>query len=124
MNSERVYLIDDDTDCLTSLSFQLHACGYQCLAFSTAADFFAALSPGATGVLLTDHRLNDSNSLLIMRKLEEMGFRIPVVVLSGRVEAEVAEQIRESNAVGLLQKPTTSAELIKMINAAQLLEAT
>lgn len=111
-------MIDDDAECLTSLSFLLQACGYECLAFTTASDFFAALSPNATGVLLTDHRLTDSNSLSILRKLDQLGQKLPVVVLSGRVESEVADQIRNSRAVGLLQKPINSTDLTEMIETA------
>ena len=118
MDTKRIYLIDDDAECLTSLSFLLKSYGYECLAFTTAADFIAALPPNAVGVLLTDHRLTDSNSLSIMQQLDELEQSLPVIVLSGRTEFEVAEQIRNSRAVGLLHKPINSTDLTKMIETA------
>lgn len=116
MESNRVYLIDDDEGCRKSLTFLLNASGFNCEPFESATDFFSAVPQNAQGVVLADHRLRDGNAVAILQALREAGQQIPVVVLSGRIEPEVAALAREHGAAGLLHKPVPADELIKLLN--------
>ncbi|MDB4614580.1 response regulator [bacterium] len=116
MKTRRVYLIDDDADCLTSISFLLMACGYECVSFSCATDFLNEVPDDAEGIVLADHRLQDGNAVSILQALRAAGQKIPLVVISGRVEPEVAALARSNGAAGLLQKPVTADELTRLLD--------
>ena len=113
-----VFLIDDDQAVLTSLSALLSSAGLLTQSFLTAEDFLNHLSDDSRGCVVTDLKLTGMSGLRLQEKLLQMRSHLPVIVVTGRADVELAVKVMEYGAVTLIQKPYDHNELIQAVRKA------
>lgn len=113
-----VYLVDDDADIRSALSFSLSMRGYQVETFASGPEFLAALRPAMRGCLVLDYGMPGMNGLELQQRLNDLKVDIPVIFITGH--GGVPESVRaiKAGALDFLQKPFGPAELIERIEAA------
>ena len=113
-----VYLVDDDADIRSALSFSLSMRGYQVESFASGPEFLEALHPGMRGCLVLDYGMPGMNGLDLQQRLIELRVDIPVIFITGH--GGVPESVRaiKAGALDFLQKPFGPADLIERIEAA------
>lgn len=114
---KRVYLVDDHPivrQGLIKLIEQedgLEVCG-EAGSVSVALEALKKLGPD---VILVDISLEDSNGLELIKRVDDLGLQIPMLVLSMHDEALYAEHALRAGASGYVMKQAASNTLIQAI---------
>ena len=114
----KILLIDDDRTHLSIRESVLRDAGYEVVTATTAGEALAALSnPPASapvGLVITDHVMPETVGSSLVRSLRKIDPLIPVLVVTGLVEAEPEYSGLD---VQVLPKPCPPADLIKRVEA-------
>ena len=107
-----VLLLDDQVPVLATTSSLLRHAGYQVRSFTrvSAAEDWCAHHLLQLDAALVDRNLADGNGLEVARKLRAQRPELRVVIITGRPDADIAEETA-AMGVGLLLKPFTYRDL-------------
>jgi two-component system response regulator FixJ len=119
MATERiVYVVDDDSAVRRSLRRLLYSADYECVAYESALAFLE-MAPGiSTGCVLLDVKMPEIDGLAMQGQLNHLGFRLPVVVVTGHGDIPTAVQAMKAGAVDFIEKPFDDERLVAAIEAA------
>lgn len=113
---EPVYIVDDDLSFGKSLKRLLNARGLTADCFSSAQSFLDSVSPGQTeGIAIVDINMPGCDGFALMDKMHDLGFRIPVIVITGKHQKGWHSSAMERGAMGYLQKPFSEGSLLELI---------
>ena len=116
----RVLLVDDDVRARSVLAIGLRDAGYD---VDEAADGLAALSLLSSGMkpdaLVTDYAMPGMDGLVLMDEMRGRVPGLPVLLVTGFVDARVARVARDlaGDGVALLRKPIRVGELVERVAA-------
>ena len=113
-----VFLIDDDAAVRDALGLLLGIQGYHIALFANAEDFLAAWRPDWLGCLLIDIRMPGMDGLALQQQLKKLGCALPVIMITGHGDVDMARQAFRANAHDFLEKPLDEAKLINAIEEA------
>ncbi len=116
-----VYLVDDDETTSRGWSAALEREGYRVEAFPSAEMFLEAVEAGARGgrgVLVTDVVLPGINGLELQQRLRDADADLPVIVVTGRREFQIAAQAARAGAADVLEKPVADHLLVDAVQRA------
>ena len=111
----RVYIVEDDHDSVETIRMYLKSEAIDCEVYQTGETFLENLNPAHFGCVLADYRLGGMNGLEIQDELIRNGSVLPVIVISGFADVQVAVSAMRRGAITLLQKPFTAQELIQAV---------
>src|SRR6188768_780194 len=100
-----VHVIDDDDAVRESLSFLLLAAGLESKTYESAAQFLEAVKVGVSGCVITDVRMPEMSGLDLLRQLQRMAVRLPVIVVTGHGDIQLAVEAMKAGAADFLEKP-------------------
>ena len=80
--------------------------------YASASQFVASLPAQATGCVVTDVRMPEMDGLALQRRLAELGFRLPVIVMTGHGDVPIAVEALKAGAVDFLEKPFDDVQLL------------
>lgn len=106
-----VFIVDDDPSVRDALGLLLGLNGYSVAMFGDAETFLAARQPDWLGCALIDIRMPGIDGLTLQRQLKELGWDIPVVIMTGHGDVDSAREAFRSQAVDFLEKPIDPARL-------------
>ena len=113
-----VLVIDDEAVVRDGIALVLNAAG---LSVATANDGAAALADPAWAhcrMALCDLMLPDCSGLEVLRVLRERRPDLPVVVMTGYIDAQSASEAIAFGAAGFLPKPFDESELLATVQNA------
>jgi len=55
--------------------------------------------------VITDYQMPGMDGLAVLREIRRISPRIPVLVMSGRIDDSVQMQLREAGVTGFVEKP-------------------
>ena len=113
-----VYIVDDDRDVRTSISFMLGAAGLQSRPFVGGVDFVEALGELCPGVILLDLRMPDMDGFRVMTELTQRGVQWPVLAMTGHGEIAVAVRAMKLGALDFIEKPFAEELLLGCLDRA------
>ena len=116
--SSTVYIVDDDASFLKAVSRLLHASGYVVQTFASAADFFKALAPQATGCVVVDLRMPGQSGSDLQAVLAATDNPMPVVFLTGHGDIPTGVHAMRDGAVDFLTKPVKKENLFAAVERA------
>jgi FixJ family two-component response regulator len=123
MKAQTVFVVDDDAAVRDSIAELAESVGLQVEGYACALDFLNARAQDRPGCLVLDVRMADMSGLVLQEKLNELGIRLPVIVLTGHGDVPMAVQAMKAGAVDFLQKPYREQALLDSINAALSMDA-
>jgi two-component system repressor protein LuxO len=100
-----IYLIEDSEELGLLYGRELEDAGYDVLHAGTGAGLMKALEKATPDLLFLDVRLPDTDGISLLRRLKEMGFDMPVVVMTGHGSIPVAVEAMQAGAADFLVKP-------------------
>ena len=112
MPEPTVFLIEDDEAVLASLSVLLEISGMKTKSYLSAETFLSELTAGATGCIITDLKLSGMSGIQLQEHLYGLNCQLPIVIVTGRVEADMEARIMDRGAVALLRKPYDPRQLL------------
>jgi len=110
-----VFLVDDDAAVRDALGLLLGIQGYRIALFSNAEDFLKAWRPAWLGVLLIDIRMPGMDGLELQQQLKKLGCEMPIIIITGHGDVDLARQAFRADAHDFLEKPLDEDKLINAI---------
>ena len=104
-DTRMVHLVDDDEAIRRSASFMLRTSGLLVKTYASGDEFLAAAKDTAPGCILLDVRMPGTDGLEVQRALKERGILLPVIVMTGHGDVNVAVQAMKAGAVDFIEKP-------------------
>jgi two-component system, LuxR family, response regulator FixJ len=110
-----IYLVDDEEAIRRSAGFMLKTSGYQVAGFASGVEFLKErdLAPGC---VLLDVRMPGMDGLEVQRELLARGSTLPVIVMTGHGDVNVAVQAMKAGAIDFIEKPFEKAVLLRALD--------
>ena len=119
MPDERVvHVVDDDPAFLCSVEALLGLAGFASRAYDSALAVLNAASQLSEGCMLLDMQMPGMNGLEVQARLNELGIRLPVIVMTGQGDVTTAVRAMKAGAVDFIEKPFDDDLLLMTIKTA------
>jgi FixJ family two-component response regulator len=118
LESNTVYIVDDDASFLTSIARLLRAAGYSVQAFDSAQKFLDQLAPGMAGCVLADLHMPGLNGLELQAALAKSASPLPMVFMSGQGDIPSTVQAMRRGAEDFLTKLAPKDKLLDAVRRA------
>jgi FixJ family two-component response regulator len=110
--------VDDDVRIRESIARLAASAGYTAIMFPSAEALLASGALEGAGCLISDVRMPGIDGLELQRRLKTESPRLPVILISGRLDDQVRERALRLGAVAFLYKPFDGEELLRVIQRA------
>jgi two-component system response regulator FixJ len=113
-----VHVIDDDVAVRQSLAFLLGTAGLSVRLYESAVTFLSALPADASGCVVTDVRMPGMDGLELQRRLNELGMKLPVIIMTGHADVPLAVKAMKDGAIDFIEKPFDDELFIAAVRGA------
>jgi two-component system response regulator FixJ len=113
-----IHIVDDEEAIRRSAGFMLKTSGFDVATYESGVAFLKEVRHAEAGCILLDVRMPEMDGLEVQRALAERGITMPVVVLTGHGDVNVAVKAMKAGAVDFIEKPFEKAVLLSAIEAA------
>lgn len=111
----RVLLVDDDPDLRASTAQALELAGMTAQEFPSADRVTDYVSFGYPGVVLTDIRMPDMDGLTLMGRIHEIDREIPVILMTGHGDVQLAVRAMREGAHDFIEKPFSANQMTELV---------
>ena len=118
MATSLVHVIDDDAALRDSLSFLLGTARLDVQTYESAEAFLSALPGVNSGCIITDVRMPNMSGVDLLRKLNELQIALPVIVITGHGDVQLAVEAMKIGAADFIEKPFDDEMLLNAVRAA------
>jgi two-component system response regulator FixJ len=115
----RVHIVDDDAAVRRSLTRLLKSAGFDAVSYAMPMDFLDAatgLPPG--DCVLLDLRMPEMNGLELQAKLNQLGIKLSIILMTGDGDVTTAVRAMKAGAVDFIEKPFNDEQLLSSIATA------
>jgi len=113
-----IHLVDDDEAVRHSASFMLRHAGFTVKTYVDGVTFLESAQQAALGCILLDVQMPHMDGLEVQQRLNDLGISLPVIVLTGHGDVEVAVKAMKAGAVDFVEKPYEKLTLIEALTRA------
>ena len=100
-----VYIVDDDRDVRSSISFMLGTSGNRSRPFASGIDFIDSLDHLEPGCIMLDVRMPEIDGIGVLGELAKRDIGWPVIIMTGHGEVALAVETMKLGAIDFLEKP-------------------
>ncbi|MFN7102855.1 MAG: sigma-54-dependent transcriptional regulator [Pseudorhizobium sp.] len=118
MTDQRVLLVDDEEELRRSTAQALELFGLSVQTFSTADPVLELIGFSFDGVVVTDIRMPGIDGMTLMHRIRELDPEIPVILVTGHGDVQLAVKAMREGAYDFLEKPFTPQHLAGVIRRA------
>jgi len=120
MTDGTIHVIDDDMGVRDSLIMLLDAAGMSAAAYADAESFLARVGNhrAEPGCIVADVRMPGMGGLRLLRHLQDKGFEMPVVVITGHADVPMAVQALKEGAADFIEKPFDDELFLRSVRSA------
>lgn len=115
---ETVFVVDDDEGVRVALEMLINSAGLVCESFSRGDRFLAAFDHDGPGCILSDVIMPGMTGLQLLKAVRARGVVLPVVLLTGHADVDVAVSAFRAGAFDFLEKPFSDSLLLDMLQRA------
>jgi DNA-binding NtrC family response regulator len=105
MNKKNILIIDDEQPILDLLKVFVEDNGYNAKTAASAEKGLAMIHNSQFDMLLLDIHLPDGNGLSILQKVHPLYPQLPIIMITGNDDIEIAEECLKHGAVDYIAKP-------------------
>ncbi len=113
-----VFVVDDDEAVRRFLGGLIASVGLRVETYASAREFLDAFEPGSPGCLLLDIRMPGMSGLELQKELAERAAGLPVIILTGHGDVQLAVHAMKAGAVDFIEKPFNNELLLDRIQKA------
>lgn len=117
-NERLVYVVDDDDSVRRSAAFMLRHAGFTVEQLESGVAFLKRAKGAERGCVLLDVRMPEMDGLQVQQQMIRDGIDMPVVILTGHGDVEIAVQAMRAGAINFLEKPYEKEALIAAMEEA------
>ncbi|WP_136684108.1 sigma-54-dependent transcriptional regulator [Falsirhodobacter xinxiangensis] len=114
----KVLLVDDDDRMRHSTAQALDLQGLAVEPLASAEEALALASPGFHGVVVSDIRMPGMDGMTLLRRLHDIDRDIPVILVTGHAEVQLAVEALRRGAYDFLEKPFSIQSMTAIIRRA------
>lgn len=119
MQDSTVLLVDDDPAVLDALGLYLESKGFNVARLDKAQDALDRIAAGGpASCIVCDVRMDGLTGLDLQERLEEAGSKIPLILITGHGDIDMAVRAIKAGAHDFLEKPFQEQRLAASIHAA------
>ncbi|HZA02308.1 MAG TPA: response regulator transcription factor, partial [Hyphomicrobiaceae bacterium] len=108
---QTVFVIDDEEAVRDSMRMMLERRGYEVRAFASAEEFLEAFQSPSMGCVVCDVRLGGQSGLELQRELDRRNCALPVILITGHGDIEMAVAAVKRGAFDFIEKPFDDGRL-------------
>ncbi|MGA3044769.1 MAG: sigma-54 dependent transcriptional regulator [Bryobacteraceae bacterium] len=112
----QLLIVDDDANTLASLSRAFRLAGHQATVCDNAARALELIKTERFDMVLSDVVMPGKDGLALLEDLKAQGLPVPVVMISGQANIEMAVRATRLGAVDFLEKPLSTEKLLLTID--------
>jgi two-component system, LuxR family, response regulator FixJ len=116
--NKQIFIVDDDVSVCRALSVLLVTYGFTVDTFTSAEEFFNAVSNSVPGCLILDIHMPGLDGWKAQQRIIGSGSKRSVIIISADKDEENYKRALKAGAVGYLQKPFDDQSLVDLINIA------
>lgn len=116
--TQTVMLVEDDAAVRLGCTQALQLADLAVQSFDSAESAMPHLKRGFNGVVITDMRLPGADGLTLLSEIHEIDPDIPVIVITGHGNVELAVHAMRSGAYDFIPKPFSSEHLVEVVSRA------
>ena len=105
-------IVDDDTNTLASLARALRIAGHEATVCDNAARALELLKSAPFDMMLSDVVMPGKDGLALLQDHRNFGITLPVVMISGQANIEMAVRATRLGAIDFLEKPLSTDKLL------------
>jgi len=113
-----VYVVDDDQAVRTSMRRLIGQVDLGIETFSNATDFLENYSAEKISCLILDVRMPGMSGIDLQKRLIEEGIEVPVIIVTGHGDIQMAVEAVRRGAINFLEKPFRAQVLLDSIQHA------
>lgn len=113
-----VHVIDDDEAARNSLAFLLGTAKINVKTYDSASEFLKVAANVTSGCVITDVRMPDISGIDLLRRLKELRVGLPVIVITGHADVQLAVKAMKIGAADFLEKPFDEEVLLATVRSA------
>ncbi len=115
MNGARVILVDDEPDLRASTAQALDLEGFAVQEVAEGARALDLVGFGFPGVVVTDIRMPGMDGLTLMNRIHEIDRDIPVILVTGHGDVQLAVRAMREGAYDFVEKPFSAPQLAEIV---------
>ena len=113
-----VHVIDDDEAARQSLEFLLRSARIEVRTYDSAMAFLEIVPSINSGCIITDVRMPEMSGVDLLRRLKDLQIGIPVIVITGHGDVQLAVEAMKTGAADFLEKPFDDDVLLASVQSA------
>jgi two-component system response regulator FixJ len=118
MTVSTVFIIDDDSELLTSLNYLLKTVGLIVKTYNNPQDYLAIHNNQDYGCLLVDIRMPSMSGLELQKQLVALHNPLPLILMTGHGDINMAVHAMKQGAFDFITKPFNDQALLDLIQKA------
>lgn len=118
MSLGKVLLVDDEEDMRRSTAQALDLAGFDVADFAQPERALELAGFGYKGVVVTDIRMQGMDGLTLMNRLHELDREMPVILVTGHGDVQLAVRAMREGAYDFIEKPFPSSHLTDTVSRA------
>lgn len=103
--AKRILIVDDDEALLKTFSFIISHEGYECIISHSGQEAIEKVKSEDIDFIFLDFLLPGTDGVEVYKEIKTIKPDMPVVIMTGYVEKEVTQNIKDSGSYGVLYKP-------------------
>lgn len=111
MTAGLVLLVDDEEDLRLSAGQSLELAGFEVKSFAAAERVLDLVGYGFEGIVVSDIRMPAMDGMTLMGRIREIDPDIPVILLTGHGDVQLAVKAMREGAYDFLEKPFRARQL-------------
>src|ERR1700709_827087 len=111
-----IAFVDDDDDLRNANCQTLELAGFKVVPFADAMTALNVLTPEFPGVVVSDIRMPHIDGLELFRRLRDIDPNLPVILITGHGDIEMAVQALHEGAYDFIAKPYPADRLAPSIS--------
>lgn len=113
MTAGLVLLVDDEEDLRLSAGQSLELAGFEVKSFAAAERVLDLVGYGFEGIVVSDIRMPAMDGMTLMGRIREIDPDIPVILLTGHGDVQLAVKAMREGAYDFLEKPFRARQLVE-----------
>jgi two-component system response regulator FixJ len=113
-----VHVVDDEDDIRQAIALLLRTVGLKTRTYPSAQEFISQYQGGNPGCLVVDVRLPGMSGLELQERLAGAGITLPVIVMTGHGDIQMAVRAMRAGALDFIEKPFHDQALLDRIHEA------
>lgn len=118
MTDYPVYLVDDDPTIRRSVGFMLRTSGRTVQSFDSGTELLLEVDKLEPGCILMDVRMPGPDGLAVQEEIVERRIDLPILIMTGHGDVEVAVRAMKAGAVDFIEKPFDKPVLLAALDEA------